>query len=102
MGTTEAIIILIICTGLFAFFAYNMIQRQKMTTEEKQKFDEELDRKRKEQIEKKYPSKSADGQIKCPACDSTQIQMITRRWSFATGFFTNKVDRVCMNCKKRF
>lgn len=41
-------------------------------------------------------------QVKCPKCGSAQIQMIPRKWSLLTGFFTNKVDRVCMNCKHRF
>lgn len=40
--------------------------------------------------------------IKCPKCGSTQIQMVPRKWSLLTGFLTNKVDRVCMNCKHKF
>lgn len=40
--------------------------------------------------------------IKCPKCGSTQIQMVQRKWSLLTGFLTNKVDRVCMNCKCKF
>jgi rRNA maturation protein Nop10 len=40
--------------------------------------------------------------IKCPKCGSTQIQAVPRRWSLATGFLTNKVDRVCLNCKNKF
>ena len=40
--------------------------------------------------------------IKCPWCGSTQIQMVPRKWSLLTGFLTNKVDRVCVNCKKKF
>lgn len=39
---------------------------------------------------------------KCPKCGSTQIQMVTRKWSLLTGFMTNKVDRVCVNCKHKF
>ena len=39
---------------------------------------------------------------RCPKCGSTQIQMVPRKWSLMTGFFTNKVDRVCMNCKHKF
>ena len=38
-----------------------------------------------------------DGQIKCPHCNSTQIQMVPRKWSATTGIFTNKVDRVCIS-----
>lgn len=40
--------------------------------------------------------------IKCPKCGSTQIQMVPRKWSLATGFLTNQVDRVCMRCKHKF
>ena len=40
--------------------------------------------------------------VTCPNCGSTQIQMVQRKWSFLTGFMTNKVDRVCVKCKHRF
>ena len=40
--------------------------------------------------------------VHCPACGSTQIQMVSRKWSLLAGFATNKVDRVCMKCKKKF
>lgn len=40
--------------------------------------------------------------VKCPRCGSTQIQMVQRKWSFWTGFLTNKVDRVCVKCKHRW
>ena len=43
-----------------------------------------------------------ESDVKCPKCGSTQIQIVPRRWSLATGFLTNKVDRVCINCKTRF
>ena len=42
------------------------------------------------------------GGVRCPRCGSTQIQMVPRKWSPLTGFLTNKVDRVCVNCKKKF
>lgn len=45
---------------------------------------------------------SKTNQVKCPKCGSTQIQMLPRKWSFMTGFLTNKVDRVCVNCKYKF
>ena len=37
---------------------------------------------------------SAINEIRCPRCG--------RKWSWLTGIATNKVDRVCMNCKTRF
>lgn len=39
---------------------------------------------------------------KCPECGSTNIQMVPRKWSLLTGIFTNKVDRVCVNCKYKW
>lgn len=41
-------------------------------------------------------------QVKCPKCNSTNIQIVPRRWSLLTGFMTNKTDRVCVNCKYKF
>lgn len=38
----------------------------------------------------------------CPKCNSTNIQMVARKWSLLTGFMTNKIDRVCVNCKYKF
>lgn len=40
--------------------------------------------------------------VKCPKCGSTQIQAVSRKWSLMTGILTNKVDRVCLNCKHKF
>ena len=40
--------------------------------------------------------------IRCPRCRSTQIQMVPRKFSLLTGFATNRVDRMCVRCKKRF
>lgn len=38
----------------------------------------------------------------CPKCGSTQIQIVPRKFSFLTGFATNKTDRVCANCMYRW
>ena len=40
--------------------------------------------------------------VRCPRCKSTQIQMVPRKFSLLTGFATNRVDRMCVRCKKRF
>lgn len=40
--------------------------------------------------------------VRCPRCKSTQIQMVPRKFSLLTGFATNKIDRVCVRCQKRF
>ena len=47
---------------------------------------------------KTTPSK----QIRCPRCFSTQFQLVPRKFSLLTGFATNKFDRMCVMCKKRF
>ena len=46
--------------------------------------------------------KQAEGEVHCPYCNSTQVQLVRRKWSLLAGFATNKVDRVCVNCKKKF
>lgn len=45
---------------------------------------------------------SASSQVRCPQCGSTSIQAVQRKWSMMTGLLTNKVDRVCLNCKNKF
>ena len=40
--------------------------------------------------------------VRCPRCRSTQIQMVPRKFSLLTGFATNRLDRVCVRCQKRF
>lgn len=40
--------------------------------------------------------------VRCPRCRSTQVQMVPRKFSLLTGFATNRLDRVCVRCQKRF
>ena len=40
--------------------------------------------------------------VMCPRCFSTSFQFVPRRYSLLTGFATNKLDRMCNNCGKRF
>lgn len=40
--------------------------------------------------------------VRCPRCRSTQIQIVPRKFSLLTGFATNKFDRICVKCKKKF
>lgn len=44
----------------------------------------------------------ANNMPKCPKCGSINIQVVPRKWSLLAGFMTNKVDRVCVNCKCKF
>ena len=55
-----------------------------------------------EKERKMESTKPIDTLIKCPKCGSTQIQAVPRKWSLMTGFLTNKIDRVCLNCKNKF
>lgn len=64
---------------------------------------EAVDARRKEKLEQERQERIREmNQPKCPRCGSTQIQTVPRKWSLMTGFLTNKVDRVCMNCKHKF
>lgn len=55
------------------------------------------------QIEEQKSAKvSNNDAVKCPKCGSTNIQIVSRKWSLLTGFMTNKNDRVCVNCKHKF
>ena len=40
--------------------------------------------------------------VRCPRCRSAQIQIVPRKFSLLTGFATNKFDRICVRCKKKF
>ena len=54
------------------------------------------------QEEEFHSSPATPSAIHCPHCGSTDFDMVPRKWSLLTGFLTNKVDRVCRRCKKRF
>lgn len=41
-------------------------------------------------------------QIRCPKCFSTEFQLVPKKFSILTGFATNKYDRVCNYCGKRW
>ena len=40
--------------------------------------------------------------VKCPYCFSSEVQIMPRKFSLLTGFATNKFDRVCLRCKRKF
>lgn len=46
--------------------------------------------------------RTKSNELHCPHCGSTNIQLMRRKWSLLTGFLTNKVDRYCVNCKRKF
>ncbi|MCR2050845.1 hypothetical protein NSB25_26810 [Acetatifactor muris] len=45
---------------------------------------------------------STPDKVKCPYCFSSEIQIIPRKFSLLAGFATNKFERVCVRCKRKF
>ena len=84
---------------------YNARIALNQTPEEQEKRKQQFKKMREErealEREARY-GKQADGEVRCPYCNSTQVQLIRRKWSLLTGFATNKVDRICVNCKRKF
>ncbi len=73
------------------------VSSSKLTPEEKEKL-----RQKREELRLGIPPHDENGNIVCPRCGSTQIELSKRRWSPVTGFYTNKSERICMNCMKKF
>lgn len=40
--------------------------------------------------------------IRCPKCLRTEFQLVPKRFTLLTGFATNRYDRVCNYCGKRW
>ncbi len=40
--------------------------------------------------------------VKCPYCFSSEVQIVPKKFSLLTGFATNKFQRVCVRCKRKF
>ncbi|MBD5463230.1 MAG: hypothetical protein HDR24_09280 [Lachnospiraceae bacterium] len=55
-----------------------------------------------EDYEKEEAVQKYNSTPRCPKCGCTNIQLVNRKWSLLMGFMTNKVDRVCANCKHKF
>lgn len=64
----------------------------------KQQYDQQIQQQR----EAKAQQTQSKNVTKCPVCGSTNIQLVRRKYSLLTGFLTNKVDRICVNCKYKF
>ena len=48
-------------------------------------------------------SHDKNGEVMCPYCKSKQITVQKRGWSMTTGMIgSNKLERVCMSCMKKF
>ena len=40
--------------------------------------------------------------VHCPYCNSTDIKIVPKKFSLLTGFATNKLERVCAKCMRKF
>lgn len=69
---------------------------------DKQKYEERIAWQKARNLESERKRQRAANQIRCPHCGCTEFQMVPRKWSLFAGLLTNKVDRVCVKCKKRF
>jgi DNA-directed RNA polymerase subunit RPC12/RpoP len=47
----------------------------------------------------KTPSETT---VKCPYCGCTDIKIVPKKFSLLTGFATNKLERVCAKCMRKF
>lgn len=45
---------------------------------------------------------STPDKVKCPYCFSSEVQIAPKKFSLLTGFATNKFERVCVRCKRKF
>lgn len=82
------------------YCGFNMFEYKKEKELEEQKIREVLSRQN--NVVKNITSTPVSNAVRCPKCGSTQIQIVNRRYSLLTGFLTNKVDRVCINCKYKW
>ena len=83
-------------------YVYHNPQFNPEKSQERIKYETQLKEASRRIIENNKKNGGNKNEVKCPWCGSTQIQMVPRKWSLLTGFLTNKVDRVCVNCKKKF
>lgn len=45
---------------------------------------------------------SSETTVKCPYCGCTDIKIVPQKFSLLTGFATNKLERVCAKCMRKF
>ena len=49
-----------------------------------------------------FPEKKSVPKVQCPYCNSTEIQMVFKKFSLLTGYLTNGYKRVCVRCQRKF
>lgn len=90
----------------------DMLRKRYVLTPNNPYFDKDLYHKRededfqsaleRENFEKKLEAQKQQSTstptLICPKCGSKNFTPVRRKWSFLTGFMTNKVDMVCNGC----
>ena len=90
---------------VYGYYFFQRVRDYNLSKTNFRKYQEQVIRK--EDLERaknqaRLAAQESSSQVRCPKCGSTNFQMVNRKWSPLTGFMTNKVDRVCVNCKNRF
>lgn len=97
--------ILLLTIGIVGIFQHKNAKADSLgitVDEYNRREQEKLDIWKEEVKKSKLPKIDDNGNIMCPKCGSSNIQLVNRKWSPVTGFMTNKVDRACINCKYKF
>lgn len=91
----ENILIVLLFLIVIALFIYILIKRaDKIVSPEKYKKSDEP------KLEIKLDS---NGNVMCPYCGSTQIQIVKRGYHWFWGLFgSDKNERVCVHCMRKF
>ena len=49
-----------------------------------------------------FVNQTSSETVHCPYCNSTDIKIVPKKFSLLTGFATNKLERVCAKCMRKF
>ncbi len=91
----DSIIAILLLIILIIVYIYILIKRADKTVSPE---------KYKKNIEPKLEIKlDSNGNVMCPYCGSTQIQIVKRGYHWFWGLFgSNKNERICVHCMKKF
>lgn len=101
----EMVIFVIIPLCIYGYYFFQRVRDYKLSKTNFRKYQEQVIREKdleRAKTQARLAAQKSSSQVRCPKCGSTNFQMVNRKWSPLTGFMTNKVDRVCVNCKNRF
>lgn len=49
-----------------------------------------------------FAETKTEPKVQCPYCFSTEVQLVPKKFSILTGFATNRYNRVCIRCQRKF